>query len=98
MNEEILQYSVHNRVVTLTLNRPQARNAFNAALRHALSAAIERALADPQVRALLIAANGPVFSAGADLAELQQPVFCHKCSWSRTTNRCCCRSTRHRSR
>lgn len=74
-HDNILQYSVHNRVVTLTLNRPQARNAFNAALRQALSAAIERALADQQVRLLLIAANGPVFSAGGDLAELQQPGF-----------------------
>ena len=75
MSEEILQYTVHNHVASLTLNRPQARNAFNAALRQALSAAIAHALADRQVRVLLIAANGPVFSAGGDLAELQQPGF-----------------------
>ena len=56
-------------VLMLTLNRPQRLNALNAALTQALLAAIERAAADPDCRAILITGAGRGFCAGADLAD-----------------------------
>lgn len=57
-------------VAILTLNRPQARNSLSLELLRALGAAIERISADAEVRAVILAANGPAFSAGHDLKEL----------------------------
>ena len=56
-------------VLTLTLNRPERLNALNAALTQALSAAIKRAAAEPDCRAILITGAGRGFCAGADLAD-----------------------------
>ena len=57
-------------VLTLTLNRPQARNALSEGLMAALQAALDTAGHDPTVRVVIIAANGPVFSSGHDLKEI----------------------------
>ena len=51
----------------ITLNRPQVHNAFDDGLIAALTAAFERADADPDVRAVVLTGNGSCFSAGADL-------------------------------
>jgi 2-(1,2-epoxy-1,2-dihydrophenyl)acetyl-CoA isomerase len=56
-------------VMALTLNRPERLNALNAALVEALSAAIKRAAADPDCRAILITGAGRGFCSGADLAD-----------------------------
>lgn len=57
--------------VWLTLTRPSALNALNAQLLDELETGIESALADPEVRALVITGAGDrAFSAGADLDEL----------------------------
>jgi enoyl-CoA hydratase len=57
-------------VASLTLNRPEARNALNTALCEALLAATRRAVADG-AKLLVVRARGPVFCAGADLKERQ---------------------------
>lgn len=57
-------------VTTLTLNRPQARNALSEALIDALTAALDAIAGDRDVRAVVIAAEGPVFCAGHDLKEM----------------------------
>jgi enoyl-CoA hydratase/carnithine racemase len=57
-------------VALLTLNRPETRNSLSRAMIAALSAAIGDASGDPDVRAVVLAANGPAFSAGHDLKEL----------------------------
>jgi enoyl-CoA hydratase/carnithine racemase len=54
----------------LTLNRPDARNSLSRAMIAALSAALADIAGDPDVRAVVLAANGPAFSAGHDLKEL----------------------------
>ncbi|MFA9445530.1 enoyl-CoA hydratase-related protein [Egicoccus sp. AB-alg6-2] len=54
-------------VVTLTLNRPDVRNAFNGALMQAIGESVDELAADPEVRVLVLTGAGPVFSAGADL-------------------------------
>jgi enoyl-CoA hydratase/carnithine racemase len=57
-------------IAILTLNRPQARNSLSEALLKALSDALSAIAHDRTVRAVVIAANGPAFSAGHDLKEL----------------------------
>jgi enoyl-CoA hydratase len=57
-------------VRTLMLNRPRQRNALNADMVDALSAALTDAEHDPATQAILITGAGPSFSAGADLRHL----------------------------
>jgi enoyl-CoA hydratase/carnithine racemase len=54
----------------LTLARPERRNSLSEAMLGALSAAIAAAQEDPDVRSIIIAAEGSVFSSGHDLREL----------------------------
>lgn len=54
-------------LLTLRLHRPSLHNAFDDALIAALTAALEDAGRDERVRAVLLAGDGPSFSAGADL-------------------------------
>jgi 2-(1,2-epoxy-1,2-dihydrophenyl)acetyl-CoA isomerase len=55
-------------ILRLTLNRPERRNALNAALKAALLAALDRIEADPPP-VLVLEAAGPAFCAGQDLSE-----------------------------
>ncbi|WP_016693537.1 enoyl-CoA hydratase/isomerase family protein [Rhodococcus rhodochrous] len=58
-------------VTTLTINRPEAYNALNTEVLHALRDAAAEAAADPSVRAVVLTGSGDkAFSAGADLKEL----------------------------
>jgi enoyl-CoA hydratase/carnithine racemase len=57
-------------VAVLTLNRPAARNALSVAMLDALHKAFVTLGADTSVAAIVLAANGPVFSSGHDLKEL----------------------------
>src|SRR5215471_15963891 len=57
-------------IAVLTLDRPAARNSLSEALIAQLHAALNEIGEDRNVRALVIAANGPAFSAGHDLKEL----------------------------
>jgi enoyl-CoA hydratase/carnithine racemase len=56
-------------VAVVSLNRPAKLNIFNLAMRDALIEAVSAVRDLPGVRALVLRANGPHFSAGADLAE-----------------------------
>lgn len=67
----IVRTEVAEGVATLTLARPQSRNSLSEAMMAALSAALAAIAADPAVRAVVLAAEGPVFSAGHDLKEIQ---------------------------
>ena len=57
-------------VATLTLAAAQTRNALSMATLAALKGALERISDDPRLRALVIAHEGPAFSAGHDLKEI----------------------------
>lgn len=67
-----LLISRHERVLHLTLNRPQARNALNNALLTQLAEALEAATADPEVSACVISGGQRFFAAGADLNEMAE--------------------------
>jgi 2-(1,2-epoxy-1,2-dihydrophenyl)acetyl-CoA isomerase len=58
-------------VLTITLNRPEVFNAFNAPLHAALRTALEEAAA-PEVRAVVITGAGRGFCSGQDLKEFQE--------------------------
>lgn len=57
-------------VLVLTLNRPEAKNAFNAALSQALSDALDQFDEDPELRVAVLTGAGGSFSAGMDLKAL----------------------------
>jgi 2-(1,2-epoxy-1,2-dihydrophenyl)acetyl-CoA isomerase len=61
---------LENGCLTLTLNRPESANAFNAEMVAALASALRSAARDPQVRAVVLTGAGSVFAAGQDIAEL----------------------------
>jgi enoyl-CoA hydratase len=68
--DQVVEYEVDGAVAIVTLNRPDARNAINAAAREGLVAAMVRADADPGVRAIIVRGAGDrAFSAGADVRE-----------------------------
>jgi enoyl-CoA hydratase/carnithine racemase len=65
-----LEVSRRGEVLVLTLARPDKRNSLSEAMLAALQAAFDGPAGDAEVRALVIAAQGPVFCAGHDLKEL----------------------------
>ena len=69
-SDDVLIYELRDEVVWLTLNRPQARNALDHALREALRAAFARFAADDGARVAVLRGAGPVFCAGGDLKEM----------------------------
>jgi enoyl-CoA hydratase len=69
MNPTTVLYGVTDGVATITLNRPESRNALNRAMCEDLIAATTTVAANPDVRLVLVRGNGPVFCAGADLKE-----------------------------
>ena len=68
--DETLLYDVTDHVARITLNRPRALNALNAALKTELATAIARAANDPAVRAVLLTGAGRSFCAGGDIKEM----------------------------
>lgn len=69
MNDELVHYRVTGGVGTITLDSPRNRNALSAQLRRELSAHLESALADAEVRVIVVDHTGPVFCSGMDLKE-----------------------------
>lgn len=67
---QVLLYEKRGHVLVLTLNRPQAKNAFNAELSTALSDALDRYEEDAELRVAVLTGAGGSFSAGMDLKAL----------------------------
>ena len=63
----MLNVDISGGVARVTLNRPEVRNAFDDSLISSLTNALREIQANPAVRALVLAGNGPAFCAGADL-------------------------------
>jgi enoyl-CoA hydratase/carnithine racemase len=71
-NDELL-YEVSAGIATITINRPDSRNALNAAVRAGISAALQSFNENVQAKVLIITAKGNIaFSAGADLKEMSE--------------------------
>ena len=63
----LIEVAQDGRTTILTLCAPQKRNAISTEMRIALLAALEEAIADPQVRAIILTGQGEHFCAGGDL-------------------------------
>ncbi|WP_029002455.1 enoyl-CoA hydratase [Azorhizobium doebereinerae] len=61
----------HGGVAVLTLTRPSSRNSLSEGMMSALTDCLDGLATDPEVRAIVLAAEGPAFSAGHDLKEIQ---------------------------
>src|SRR5437763_16877189 len=72
MDYETLEVSIADRVATITLNRPALRNAFNETSIDDIAMAFDEVGQDLDVRAIVLAANGAAFCAGADLNWMQK--------------------------
>ncbi len=72
MAEALVRYEVAEGVATLTLDRPEKRNALDGALVAALKEALDRAGSDEAVRVVAIRGEGRDFCAGLDLGELER--------------------------
>jgi hypothetical protein len=76
--------------LSIVLNRPQVRNAFNAAMRDALLAALHLAEVDDSIATVAIRGNGDAFCSGGDLDEFgtrPDPVTAHLVRLSRNVGR-----------
>ncbi|EHR49976.1 enoyl-CoA hydratase/carnithine racemase [Saccharomonospora marina XMU15] len=69
MADELVHYGVTGGVATITLDSPHNRNALSAQLRAELSAGLEKAIGDDDVRVIVLDHTGSVFCAGMDLKE-----------------------------
>jgi enoyl-CoA hydratase/carnithine racemase len=67
MAYDTILYDVSDRVLTITLNRPERLNAFTEQMREEMTDALDRADADDDVRAIIVTGAGRGFCAGADL-------------------------------
>jgi len=67
MDTQTLEISIAHRVAVVWMTREKVRNAFNETMIAELRGTFEKLGADPGVRAIVLAARGPAFCAGADL-------------------------------
>ena len=72
MSNSLLKVQVHEPSATIILNRPEKRNALSRAMLADLAGAFDDLHAKREVRAVILAASGPVFCAGMDLAEMAE--------------------------
>ena len=62
-----LEVQIHDGVATLTMNRPEARNALSAEMKDAFATTVPALAADPSVRAVVLTGANAAFCAGGDL-------------------------------
>ena len=75
MSQPLVTHHVHDGIALLTLNNPARRNALSSAMMEELRRRLTDAGDSPDVRVVVIAARGPVFSSGHDLRELTAGDF-----------------------
>ena len=72
MSNELIDLQVHAGIATLTLNRPDKRNAMSDAMRGQFIEALEHVAADKAIRALVLTGAGKGFCAGGDIAGMER--------------------------
>ena len=72
MDYTLIQLQAEGGIATLTLNRPDKRNAMSDAMRTEFIDALERVAADKAIRALVLTGAGKGFCAGGDIAGMEQ--------------------------
>ncbi len=77
MEYKFILYEVNDRIATITLNRPKQLNALSAAVKQELKGAVADAVADDEVRVIVLTGTGKAFSAGNDLQDnYEHPPKC----------------------
>ncbi|MBP8819484.1 MAG: enoyl-CoA hydratase/isomerase family protein [Syntrophomonadaceae bacterium] len=69
MNYQQIKYEVEDRILTITLNRPERLNAYTEILRAEMIDALDHADADDDIRAIIVTGAGRAFCAGMDLGD-----------------------------
>jgi enoyl-CoA hydratase/carnithine racemase len=72
MDYTLIELQVSDRIATLTLNRPDKRNAMSDAMRSEFIDALESVTADKAIRALVLTGAGKGFCAGGDISGMQK--------------------------
>jgi len=70
MADDVVLYDVEERIATVTLNRPDARNALSTDVLQRLPEVLRRAEADDDIDVIILTGTDPAFCAGLDLKEL----------------------------
>jgi len=78
---ETVTFEVQNRVATITLNRPERKNAMNQALKDELRECWRLVKSDPDVWVAIITGAGDAFSSGADVESLASGGFSRPDRW-----------------
>jgi enoyl-CoA hydratase/carnithine racemase len=78
---ETVIFDVHERVATITLNRPERKNAVNQRLKDELRACWQRVKADADIWVAIITGAGDAFSSGADVESLATGGFVRPDRW-----------------
>ena len=79
MNWHTLEVTRHGHFAEIHLNRPDVRNAFNDIAIAEITQVFQELGADPAIRAIILAARGPAFCAGADLNWMKKMAgYTHK--------------------
>ena len=74
MNDNYLTSEKSENICTITLNRPDKRNAINVEMLTGLCEMVEHQASDPKIRAIIIKGEGKIFSAGVDFNSLGTEV------------------------
>ena len=72
MTTELIELNVTHGIATLTLNRPDKRNAMSDGMRTEFIAALEHVSAEKSIRALVLTGNGKGFCAGGDISGMER--------------------------
>jgi enoyl-CoA hydratase/carnithine racemase len=72
MDAELIELRIDSGIATISLNRPEKRNAINDGLREQLISALEHVQAKKDVRALVLTGKGKAFCAGGDVAAMRK--------------------------
>jgi enoyl-CoA hydratase/carnithine racemase len=72
MNEHV-RTSIEERVLCITLNRPEKKNALTQDMYAVMTAALEEAASADDVRAMLITGSGDSYTSGNDIKDFQRP-------------------------
>ena len=67
---ETIKFELKGRIATITLNRPDAANGLNAKMASELAHSAGQCKSDPNIRAVILTANGRFFCAGGDIKEM----------------------------
>jgi enoyl-CoA hydratase/carnithine racemase len=75
MEYQDIRYSVENRILTITLSRPERMNAWTLRMKDEMLDALARANADDEVRVIVVTGEGKAFCAGMELVRPEGNIF-----------------------